>query len=344
MAGGARQPVAVRSEDHYAQLVAAVPADRVLLLNFWADWAQPSVNMNLVVGDLAERYPGVTFLNRLVAPGELALRRVPSRPLLLSHHAGRRSASGLAGWRGSPVGRDSVSHAAVAPAPVRFRLSLFCQIDAEAVPEVSLSFDITAVPTFVVTKGGKELERINGASARELTDAVAKYAKHQAAPPAQTPPPAPSSLPPVNGGPRPANGSATGGAGGADLTARLKLLVGSAPVMLFMKGTPGEPRCGFSKKIVDLLNAQGVRFGSFDILTDDEVRQGLKEYSDWPTYPQLYVKEELVGGLDIVQQLVESGEFKRMVPVKTQFARLMVMEPANEAKADAAKREIADNG
>ncbi|XP_046565593.1 glutaredoxin 3-like [Haliotis rubra] len=81
----------------------------------------------------------------------------------------------------------------------------------------------------------------------------------------------------------------------------LKQLVSKAPVMLFMKGHPDAPRCGFSKKTVAILGETGVKYDTFDILSDDEVRQGLKTFSNWPTYPQLYVKGELVGGLDIIK-------------------------------------------
>jgi Grx4 family monothiol glutaredoxin len=91
---------------------------------------------------------------------------------------------------------------------------------------------------------------------------------------------------------------------------RLKNLISSSPVMLFMKGTPDEPRCGFSSKVVNALKEEGVEFGSFDILSDEEVRQGLKSFSNWPTYPQLYYKGDLVGGCDIVLEMHNSGELK----------------------------------
>jgi len=90
-------------------------------------------------------------------------------------------------------------------------------------------------------------------------------------------------------------------------------LINSHPIMLFMKGSPAEPRCGFSNRIVDLLQKEEVEFATFDILTDEDVRQNLKTLSDWPTYPQLYVKGELVGGIDIVQELIETGEFKELL-------------------------------
>ncbi|OXB82538.1 UNVERIFIED_CONTAM: hypothetical protein H355_005793 [Colinus virginianus] len=87
---------------------------------------------------------------------------------------------------------------------------------------------------------------------------------------------------------------------------RLKSLINKAPVMLFMKGNKQTAKCGFSRQIVEIINNTGIDYETFDILEDEEVRQGLKTYSNWPTYPQLYVKGELVGGLDIVK--VRMGE------------------------------------
>jgi len=95
-----------------------------------------------------------------------------------------------------------------------------------------------------------------------------------------------------------------------DVTQRCKHLMKRSKVILFMKGNPDEPRCGFSRKCVALLREEKVAFDSFDILTDEEVRQKLKELSEWPTYPQLYVDGELVGGLDVIQELKDSGDLK----------------------------------
>ena len=97
------------------------------------------------------------------------------------------------------------------------------------------------------------------------------------------------------------------------LEERLKGLISQSKIMLFMKGLPSQPRCGFSRQICELLQKENVKFDAFDILTDEDVRQGLKKLSDWPTYPQLYVDGELVGGLDIVRELIESGELKDMI-------------------------------
>jgi len=93
-----------------------------------------------------------------------------------------------------------------------------------------------------------------------------------------------------------------------DLDTRLGELIRRSKVILFMKGIPSAPRCGFSRQIVEILEGEKIDFDAFNILEDEEVRQGLKAYSDWPTYPQLYVNGELLGGLDIVKEMVESGE------------------------------------
>ena len=94
--------------------------------------------------------------------------------------------------------------------------------------------------------------------------------------------------------------SAMADGGEAALNERLAGLVKAAPVMLFMKGTPSAPQCGFSRQLVGILREEGVKYGFFNILADEDVRQGLKKWADWPTYPQLWMDGDLVGGLDIV--------------------------------------------
>jgi len=102
-----------------------------------------------------------------------------------------------------------------------------------------------------------------------------------------------------------------------DLNKRLEDLVKAAPVMLFMKGTPSSPQCGFSRQLVAMLRENGVKYGFFNILADDEVRQGLKEFADWPTFPQLWVSGELVGGLDIVkEEMANDPDFLKDYTVK----------------------------
>ncbi|XP_064320472.1 glutaredoxin-3 [Phalacrocorax carbo] len=169
----------------------------------------------------------------------------------------------------------------------------FVKLEAEAVPEVSEKYGISSVPTFLFFKNSQKVDRLDGAHAPELTKKVQRHASSSS----------------VSVG---SNDSAK-----EDLNVRLKKLINAAPCMLFMKGSPKEPRCGFSKQMVEILNKHGISFSSFDIFSDEEVRQGLKTYSNWPTYPQLYVAGELIGGLDIVKELEASGELDTVCP-KTQ--------------------------
>jgi monothiol glutaredoxin len=94
----------------------------------------------------------------------------------------------------------------------------------------------------------------------------------------------------------------------ADIRTRIDDEVKANPVVLFMKGTPVFPQCGFSAAVVQILSHLGVKFKAIDVLKDPEIRQGIKEYSEWPTIPQLYVKGEFVGGADIVREMFENEE------------------------------------
>ena len=192
-----------------------------------------------------------------------------------------------------------------ADAPIKF-LSL----NAEDLPEVSEQYDVTAVPYIVLQKDDKTLETVSGSDG-------AGSGQSSSLPPAQT-----VTRPQENGDST--GKSLAGYAPGAqdpktapeysasehregeqqtnkdELHQRLSELVKAALVMLFMKGTPSSPQCGFSRQTVAILREKGIRYGFFNILADDEVRQGLKEFADWPTFPQLWADGELVGGLDIV--------------------------------------------
>jgi monothiol glutaredoxin len=95
-------------------------------------------------------------------------------------------------------------------------------------------------------------------------------------------------------------------------SARIKDIVTSNDVVLFMKGSPLFPQCGFSSKAIAILDHLGLAYASVDVLQDMEIRQGIKEYSDWPTIPQLYVKGEFLGGSDIMMEMYEAGELQAM--------------------------------
>ncbi|KAL2630263.1 hypothetical protein R1flu_014949 [Riccia fluitans] len=205
----------------------------------------------------------------------------------------------------------------------------FFRVEAEEQPEIADFYGVTTVPFFLFFKDGVEVDRMEGANAPELAN---KVSKHAGAPLNNTNAAAPASLgmvaspmvlevaqhahqpvyPQLNGGhEEEAKDPATGLS--ESLKAEIASLISSKPVMLFMKGHPDEPRCGFSRKVVDVLKEEGVEFGSFDILSNDAVRQGLKTYSNWPTYPQLYVKGELIGGADIILEMSKSGELRQVL-------------------------------
>ncbi len=98
-----------------------------------------------------------------------------------------------------------------------------------------------------------------------------------------------------------------------DINDRIKEQLNDNPVMLYMKGTPDFPQCGFSGQTVAALKAVGKPFAYVNIFEDSEVREGLKSYSNWPTFPQLYVNSELIGGCDIVVEMYHSGELKELL-------------------------------
>ena len=170
------------------------------------------------------------------------------------------------------------------------------KINAEDLSDISEAYNVTAVPFLVLIRNGEVLETISGSSAIKVRNAIESHASRA------------GTTAIANNGPAAAVGDNEGEVATEEdpekkkqeLFRRLGDLVKAAPVMLFMKGTPSEPKCGFSRQLVAILRDNAVKYGFFNILADDEVRQGLKEFADWPTFPQLWVDGELVGGLDIV--------------------------------------------
>ncbi|HEX8262293.1 MAG TPA: Grx4 family monothiol glutaredoxin [Allosphingosinicella sp.] len=102
----------------------------------------------------------------------------------------------------------------------------------------------------------------------------------------------------------------------SDTKSRIDEIVGKNDVVLFMKGTALFPQCGFSSRAVAILDRLGVGFETVDVLQDPEIRQGIKDYSDWPTVPQLYVKGEFVGGSDIMMEMYQAGELQQLLDEK----------------------------
>lgn len=158
----------------------------------------------------------------------------------------------------------------------------YLNVPAEELSEVSIKHQIEAVPTVLFIRGGTAIDRIDGVDVASLALKCKSIVEK----------------------------SAPSGAGNSQqsLNDRLKALINRAKVMIFMKGDRNTPRCGFSKQLIAIVNETKIDYDTFDILTDEQVRQGLKVYSDWPTYPQVYVNGELIGGLDIIKELVASNE------------------------------------
>lgn len=262
----------VPDEATFISHINSLPPTCVSVLYFHAPWAAPCAQMRTVLSTLASQYPATT-------PPQVS----------------------------------------------------FVSLNAEELPDISEDYDVTAVPFVVLVRGGEVLESISGSDAARVRDAVERFAGRAGVdtsaggaggaggagqiPPALTATPRADDVPttatqqPVVSGSAAAAGTIASGGQGATteqskeaLFARLEELVKAAPVMLFMKGSPSSPQCGFSRQLVGILRERSVKYGFFNILADEDVRQGLKEYAEWPTFPQLWVKGELVGGLDIVKE------------------------------------------
>jgi len=166
----------------------------------------------------------------------------------------------------------------------------FYKVEAEVQGDLSAKFGVTVVPTFILLNEDNSIQnKVEGTDAASLTQAVSALL----------------------------NTSSTEGSE-ETLNKRIKTLLSSSKVMLFMKGNPTSPRCGFSRQIVELLQNHKITFDTFDILEDEEIRQGLKTYSDWPTYPQLYVNGELIGGLDIIKEMAEEGNLAESLGIEAE--------------------------
>ncbi|GAA5827376.1 hypothetical protein JCM11251_003786 [Rhodosporidiobolus azoricus] len=249
----------VDSPTHLQTLLSA-DLQRVSVLYFRADWAEPCKTMDSVTTELAKRWESVLFLS----------------------------------------------------------------IEAEALPDISESFEVDAVPYFILLRGHTLLTRLSGAQPAVLSAAIKSHASKPSAlsSSSQSPIAAQTVYQP---GAEQATGSAGAGGtlvdGGADeieesdeeLEKRCQELMTQSDVVLFMKGDRNTPRCGFSQKMIGILNEHVPEYTTFDILSDEGVRQKLKEMNEWPTFPQLLIKGEFVGGLDVVKEMVESGELTEML-------------------------------
>ena len=269
----------ITNDEDFHEHVKSLASTALLIIFFHTPWAAPCVQMSTILSTLASSYP-------------------------------------------------PQSHPAIS----------FISLNAELLPDISESFDVTAVPFLVLQRNGQILESVSGSDAGKVRDAVEKWAGKLRDTGKSGIPPQLEVIPKakeenhndVNGGtngtratkdlskytpntndPSTAPKMSSTQSQKEELNKRLRELVKAAPVMLFMKGTPSSPQCGFSRQLVGILRERGVRYGFFNILADEEVRQGLKVWADWPTFPQLWVGGELVGGLDIVSGLEARVIYRR---------------------------------
>jgi len=184
------------------------------------------------------------------------------------------------------------------------RIGAWALVDAEKCEaQVCDRFEVTAVPSLVLVSSRKAWRKTEGADAEKFRNALKAFDEAEA--------PVPEDL-------SDDDDQDDAQAQEKKLTQRLKQLTSAHPVILFMKGNPKEPQCKFSRRVVDMLDGEKITFASFDILKDQDVRQGLKSFSQWPTFPQLYVHGDFVGGVDVLTELKEdtSQTFKEHLGIQ----------------------------
>lgn len=171
----------------------------------------------------------------------------------------------------------------------------FLVVDADSMTGITELFEVASVPHFVLIRDLTILKEVSGADPKEIAAAISEFGSAQKTEQTPQAPVAASKTEPAK----------TPEESPEELNQRLEKLTNAAPIMVFIKGTPSEPKCGFSRQLIAILREHQVKFGFFDILKDNSVRQGLKTFSDWPTFPQLYINGEFQGGLDIVKENLE---------------------------------------
>ncbi|EGF84062.1 hypothetical protein BATDEDRAFT_36431 [Batrachochytrium dendrobatidis JAM81] len=327
----------VTSDDHFASLVASCP---VSVINCWAEWHEPSRDMNLVFEELSRKYPVLSYI-RFEAETfpdiseKYEIATVPTFMILRDNGTVVERIEGA----NAPLLTSTVDKYCkyattllASATPSLNAVSADSDADSNASMEKKLKVLVSSHPIMLFMKGTPSQPRC-GFSRQTVElmaqvgceygsfDILADDAVRQALKKYSNWPTYPQIY---------VNGELIGGLDilkelieqgefqnmvpkEDDLNTRLGKLVKRANVMLFMKGSPSTPRCGFSRQVVKLLDEQSVVYETFDILEDEQVRTGLKEYSNWPTFPQLYIKGELVGGLDILKEMIEQGEFQAMI-------------------------------
>ncbi|KAL1577299.1 Grx4 family monothiol glutaredoxin [Candida albicans P57072] len=188
---------------------------------------------------------------------------------------------------------------------------IFLSINADELPEISEIFEVSAVPYFILIRNQTILKELSGADPKEFIQALNQFSNNTNSTTTSNNDNVQASINSTTANTN-SNNTTTNAPEVEEseeaLNERLNKLTKAAPIMLFMKGSPSSAQCGFSRQLVAILREHQVRFGFFDILKDDSVRQGLKKFSDWPTFPQLYINGEFQGGLDIIKESIEDDE------------------------------------
>ena len=188
---------------------------------------------------------------------------------------------------------------------------IFLSINADELPEISEIFEVSAVPYFILIRNQTILKELSGADPKEFIQALNQFSNNTNSTTTNNNDNVQASINSTTANTN-SNNTTTNAPEVEEseeaLNERLNKLTKAAPIMLFMKGSPSSPQCGFSRQLVAILREHQVRFGFFDILKDDSVRQGLKKFSDWPTFPQLSINGEFQGGLDIIKESIEDDE------------------------------------
>jgi len=192
-------------------------------------------------------------------------------------------------------------------------IATFIRVEAEEAPDISMEYEVAAVPTCIFYRAGQILDRVEGAKAADVSKLVRNLVSQKIT--------MPHSM----------SNETSDQKSIEPIEKKLKRLINAAPCMLFMKGDATTPKCGFSRQTIEILNGLDAEFGTFDILMDDTVRQELKTFSNWPTYPQLYINGELIGGLDIIKEMIESNELQSMIPKKAKSLEQRMKELINTA-------------
>eukprot|EP00919_Chromeraceae_sp_WS-2016_P059788 GHVR01142098.1.p1 GENE.GHVR01142098.1~~GHVR01142098.1.p1 ORF type:complete len:227 (+),score=58.79 GHVR01142098.1:21-701(+) len=175
----------------------------------------------------------------------------------------------------------------------------FYQIDGDKGSDLMKRLGVQSVPTVLLIKQGNEISRVEGHDPQRLVSLVRQHS--------------------ISTNTNSNNKDVLNNVVPCtidDVNKRIESIIKSHDNILFMKGSKSNPFCKFSRMMIELLSNQGVEYDTFDILTDEKVRQGLKEYSNWPTFPQLYVKGEFVGGVDVVRDMQTDGSFDQVFTAK----------------------------